>query len=113
MFAPYRRVLSVPGALRFSGSALVARLPNAMVTIGIVLLVTGAGRSYGLAGVLSAVYLLAAAALAIPQARLVDQLGQPRVLAVAAVGFGAGLGPVVVVIPGGGAGSVAVLSGAP
>src|SRR3954454_11946993 len=110
MFAPYRRVLSVPGALRFSVSALVARLPNAMVTIGIVLLVTGAGRTYGLAGALSAVYLLAAAALAIPQARLVDQQGQPRVLTVAAVVFGAGLAPFVVVIQAGGPDWIAFVS---
>ena len=63
MFDRYRRILSLPGALRFSGSALVGRLPMAMVTIGIVLLATNAGRSYGLAGALSAVYLLAAALL--------------------------------------------------
>lgn len=50
MFDRYRRILSLPGALRFSGSALVGRLPMAMVTIGIVLLATNAGRSYGLAG---------------------------------------------------------------
>jgi MFS family permease len=110
MFTRYRRVLSVPGALRFSGSALVARLPNAMVTIGIVLLVTGAGRSYGLAGALSAVYLLAAAALAIPQARLVDQLGQARVLTVAATLFGVGLATFVVVIRTGGPDWVAFVS---
>jgi MFS family permease len=98
MFARYRRVLSVPGALRFSGAALVARLPIAMVTIGIVLLVTGVGRSYGLAGALSAAYLLAAAALAIPQARLVDRLGQGRVLTVAALVCAVGLTTFVVVV---------------
>lgn len=102
MFDRYRRILSVPGALRFSGSALVGRLPNAMVTIGIVLLVTGAGRSYGLAGALSAVYLLAAAFLAIPQARLVDRLGQAPVLTVAAVGFAVGMAVFVVVVQSGG-----------
>jgi predicted MFS family arabinose efflux permease len=87
MFTRYRQILTVPGALRFSGSALVARLPSAMDTIGIVLLVTGVGRSYGLGGTMSAAYLLAAAALAIPQARLVDRLGQVRVLTVAALVF--------------------------
>jgi MFS family permease len=102
MFASYRRVLSVPGALRFSGAALVARLPIAMVTIGIVLLVTGVGRSYGLAGALSAAYLLAAAALSIPQARLVDRLGQGRVLTVAAGVFAVGMAIFVVVVQSGG-----------
>ncbi len=102
MFDRYRRILSVPGALRFSGSALVARLPIAMVTIGIVLLVTGAGRSYGLAGSLSAAFVLASAALAIPQARFVDRLGQGRMLTLAAVVFGLGLSTFVVVVQAGG-----------
>jgi MFS family permease len=102
VFSRYRRILSVPGALRFSGSALVARLPIAMVTIGIVLLATGAGRSYGLAGALSAVYLLAAAIWAIPQARLVDRLGQAPVLTVAAAVFGVGLTVFIVVVRSGG-----------
>jgi predicted MFS family arabinose efflux permease len=98
MFTRYRQVLSVPGALRFSGSALVARLPIAMDTIGIVLLVTGVGRSYGLAGTMSAAYLISAAALAIPQARLVDRLGQGRVLAVAASAFAVAMTSFVVVV---------------
>jgi MFS family permease len=102
VFARYRHILSVPGALRFSGSALVARLPIAMDTIGIVLLVTGVGRSYGLAGAMSAAYLLAAAALAIPQARLVDRLGQGPVLTVAAVVFAVAMTGFVVVVQSGG-----------
>jgi hypothetical protein len=102
MFSRYRRILSVPGALRFSGSALVARLPIAMDTIGIVLLVTGVGRSYGLAGALSAAYLLSAAALAIPQARLVDRIGQGPVLTGAAAVFGVAMTSFVVVVQSGG-----------
>jgi predicted MFS family arabinose efflux permease len=97
-FARYRRILAVPGALGFCGSALVARLPIAMDTIGIVLLVTGSGRSYGLAGAMSAAYLLAAAVLAIPQARLVDRLGQTRVLTVAALVFAVAMTSFVVLV---------------
>ena len=102
MFSRYRQVLGVPGALRFSGAALVARLPISMDTIGIVLLVTAVGRSYGLAGALSAAYLLAAAALAIPQARLVDRMGQGRVLTVAALVCAAAMTSFVVVVQSGG-----------
>jgi MFS family permease len=102
MFTRYRQILSVPGALRFSSSALVARLPISMDTIGIVLLVTGVGRSYGLAGTMSAAYLLAAAALAIPQARLVDRIGQGRVLTVAAVVFAVAMTSFVVIVQSGG-----------
>ena len=50
----YRRVLSRPGALRFSSAGVVARLPIAMVTLGVVLLVEGETGSYGLAGAVSA-----------------------------------------------------------
>ena len=39
MLSTYRRVLAVPGAALFSGTALVARLPISMLGIGIVLLV--------------------------------------------------------------------------
>jgi hypothetical protein len=81
-----------------------------MVTIGIVLLVTGAGRSYGLAGAFCAVYLLAAALLAIPQARLVDRLGQTPVLTAAAAGFGVGLAVFVLVVRTGGPDWVAFTS---
>ena len=59
---PYWRVLSRPGALRFSSAALVARLPISMVGLGIVLLVEGRTGSYGLAGTVSAVFVLAEAA---------------------------------------------------
>jgi len=102
VFARYRHILGVPGALRFSGSALVARLPIAMDTIGIVLLVTGAGRSYGLAGAMSAAYLLAAASFAIPQARFIDRLGQGPVLTAAAVVFALAMVTFVVVVRVGG-----------
>jgi MFS family permease len=102
MFSRYRAILAVPGALRFSGSALVARLPIAMDTIGIVLLVTGVGRSYGLAGAMSAAYLIAAAAMAIPQARLIDRIGQGRVLVVASLVFAVAMTSFVVVVRSGG-----------
>ena len=40
MLSTYRRVLSLPGALAFSLSGLVGRLPISMVTLGIVVLVS-------------------------------------------------------------------------
>ena len=80
MFTPYRRVLALPGALAFSMSGLVARLPISMVSLGIVLLVSSRTGSYGLAGAVSASYLIANAVLAVLQGRLTDRLGQGRVL---------------------------------
>jgi MFS family permease len=80
MLDTYRRILVVPGALLFSGAGLVARLPMSMVGLGIVLLVEAATGSYGLAGGVAATYVAAEAGFAILQGRLLDRLGQARVL---------------------------------
>lgn len=84
----YRRVLSEPGALTFCVTGLFARLPISMVGLGIVLLVSGATGSYGVAGAVSAAYMVANSVLAILQGRLVDNLGQARVLSLASGVFG-------------------------
>jgi MFS family permease len=83
MLDSYRRVLSRPGALRFSSAGLVARLPISMVTLGVVFLVEGETGSYGLAGTVSGVVVLGQASCAVLHGRLVDALGQRRVLPVA------------------------------
>ncbi|MGA8257705.1 MAG: MFS transporter [Nocardioides sp.] len=80
MLTPYRRILTLPGTALFSLTGLVARLPISMVGLGIVLLVEAETDSYGLAGAVSAAHLIANAALAVPQGRLIDRLGQSRVL---------------------------------
>lgn len=91
MLDSYARVLRRPGALAFSGAALVARLPISMVGLGIVLLVEERTGSYGLAGTVSAVFVLAEAAFAVLHGRWVDHYGQARVLPVAISVFAAGL----------------------
>jgi hypothetical protein len=58
VFATYRRVLALPGALVFSLSGMVARFPISMVSLGIVLLVSTRTGSYSLAGSVSAAYLV-------------------------------------------------------
>lgn len=90
MLSPYARILAVPGARRFSLTGLVARIPISTVSLGIVLLVSARTGSYGLAGSVAAVYVLANAALAIVHGRLADRIGQARALAPAIVVFGAG-----------------------
>lgn len=80
MFRPYRELLGRPGAAAFSAAGFVARMPISMLGIGIVLMVSATSGSYGLAGAVAACYLLVQS-LAAPQlARLVDRLGQARVL---------------------------------
>ena len=61
MLSTYRRVLAHPGAFRFSATGLVARLPMSMTGIGIVLLVSAVYGSYGLAGTVAAVNVVATA----------------------------------------------------
>lgn len=84
MLTPYREVLAQPGALRFSLAGLLARLPISMLTLGVVLLVSGTGRSYALAGAAAGAvnlgYVLAGPRLG----RLVDRFGQAAVLRPAA-----------------------------
>lgn len=82
MLTTYRRVLGLPGALAFSLSGLVARLPISMVGLGIVLLVSTRTGSYSLAGAISASFVLANAVFAIVQGRLADRVGQSRLLPV-------------------------------
>ncbi|MDR7254508.1 MFS family permease [Nocardioides sp. BE266] len=98
MLDSYRRVLARPGALAFSSAALVARLPISMVGLGIVLLVEHRTGSYGYAGTVSAVFVLAEAAFAVLHGRLVDSFGQSRVLPLAISLFGAGLALMMVAV---------------
>lgn len=83
MLSTYRAILSRPGALAFSSAGVVARLPLSMVGLGIVLLVSSLTGSYGLAGSVTAAYLVANAVFSVVQGRLLDRLGQGRVLVVA------------------------------
>lgn len=100
MLTSYRRVFAHPGALAFSLTGLLARLPIAMMTLGIVLLVSDRTGSYGLAGAVSAAYIVGNAAAAVPHGRLVDHFGQSRVLCVAGVLFGLTTGLMVLAIIG-------------
>ena len=98
MLQPYKTVLRLPGTLRFSASGLVARLPIPMVALGIVLLVSARTGSYGIAGFVSAAYVVMRSGFAPWQARVVDRYGQHRTLPVVAFGHAAALGGLVVVV---------------
>jgi hypothetical protein len=77
---PYADLLARPGALAFSAAGFLARLPIAMISLGIVLLLSGTGRSYALAGAVSATQSLVNAFAGPRIARLADRHGQARVL---------------------------------
>lgn len=98
MASPYRVVLSRPGALAFSSAGLVSRLPLSMLGLSIVIVVAARTDSYAVAGTVSAAYVLAAAAAAPLQGRLIDTWGQSRVLGIWAVAFGTGVALLVTAV---------------
>jgi MFS family permease len=77
---PYRELLATPGGLAFSSAGFIARMPISMMGLGIVFLVVARSGRYGLAGAISAVFALVNALSAPAISRLVDRLGQRRVL---------------------------------
>ncbi len=80
MLAKYRSVLSAPGAARLFATALVARLPQGMAPLAVLLLVRGATHSYAAAGLAVGASAFATAGCAPLLGRLVDHRGRGRVL---------------------------------
>jgi MFS family permease len=95
---PYAEVLRPAGALAFSASGLIARLPMSMLGISIVLAVSAQSGSYGRAGLIAASALLAQAAAAPFQARIADQLGQARMLRPVLLVHGLSLGSLIILL---------------
>jgi MFS family permease len=77
----YLDVLRVPSVPRLLASAVVGRMPTAMAGLAIVLLVREGGGSYAVAGTVAAAYSVALALTSPLLGRLVDRVGQTRVLA--------------------------------
>src|SRR5215831_19435489 len=77
---PYVEVLRLPGALGFSSTGFIARMPMSMFGLGTVLLIAALTRRYGLAGVVAAVGSVGYAVGAPQFAKLTDRYGQRRVL---------------------------------
>jgi MFS family permease len=77
---PYAEIFRRPGTRGFAAAAFIARLPVAMVPIGIVTMVSQARGAYWLAGGVAAAFTLTNAVLAPQISRLVDRFGQSRLL---------------------------------
>jgi MFS family permease len=86
MVSAYRPVLSIAGVPRLFASALLARMPQGMASLAILLLVRESTHSYAAAGLAVGAEALAAAAMAPVQGRLIDRHGRSRVLAPVATG---------------------------
>src|ERR1700754_3277202 len=85
MVARYRSVLIVPGCARVLATALIARLPQGMTSLAILLLVRSHTGSYTAAGIAVGAYDFATAAGAPLVGRLIDRFGRRRVLGPEAV----------------------------
>jgi MFS family permease len=85
MWARYEAVLRVPGCARVFATALLARLPQGMSSLAILLLVRDTTHSYPVAGIAVGGYALACAAAVPTQGRLVDRYGRGAVLLPAAI----------------------------
>ncbi len=80
MSNPYRVLFSSANTRKFSLAGFIARMPLPMMGIGIITMLSQLDAGYALAGAVSATFVLTYA-LASPQiSRLVDQLGQSRIL---------------------------------
>ncbi|RWF71202.1 MAG: MFS transporter [Mesorhizobium sp.] len=77
---PYREIFKARGAKGFAAAGFVARMPMAMAPIGIVAMLSQTHGEYWLAGAASATYALANAFVAPQISRLVDRLGQARIV---------------------------------
>ncbi|GAA4861714.1 MFS transporter [Kitasatospora terrestris] len=78
--AGYGTLLRTPGTRTFLVPAFAARLPYAMLSLGIVLLVLDTRGSYGLAGAVAAASAVAQALVGPQTGRLADRYGQSAVL---------------------------------
>ncbi len=78
--ARYRDALRTPGALAFAIPGVIGRMPMAMLSLALVMLVTAVTGSYGIAGAVSATGAVLYAAVTPRVARLADRYGQARVL---------------------------------
>lgn len=77
--SPYAQLFRIPGAKAFCISGAVARLPISMMSLGIVLALNHMYDNWTIAGVMSAAYVLATAAVTPLYARLFDRFGQRKV----------------------------------
>jgi len=80
VYQPYADALKVSGAAKFSAAGFVARMPLAMIGLGILLLISNTTDSYAFAGFLQALFTVTAALAAVISSRMSDRYGQRIIL---------------------------------
>ncbi|MER7754801.1 MFS transporter [Kitasatospora sp. NPDC097643] len=93
--AGYGTLLRTPGAWTFLAPAFIARLPYAMLSMGILLLVKETHGSYGTASTVAAVAAVAQALIGPQTGRLADRYGQAAVLVPTVVVHAASVGTLI------------------
>ena len=84
---PYAEIFRIRHAWRFSVAGIIGRMPMSMYGLGTVLLISAGTGRYGLAGSVSAAGSIGGALCAPQLGRLVDRVGQSRVLIPVGVTF--------------------------
>jgi predicted MFS family arabinose efflux permease len=105
----YKRVLGAPGVRQPLTGVVVGRLAIAAEPLSTVLLVRGSTGSFAAAGLVMACYSIAAAISLPIQGRIIDRIGQTRVIATATVINTAGFGALIALAHTGG--SVGAMAG--
>lgn len=103
----YKRILAIPAVRLPLAGATIGRLPFAAETLAVLLLVQDATGSFASAGLVNACYSIGAAAGLPTQGRIVDRIGQTRVIAIATAMNSLAL--IGLVLLAGGGGSVAAM----
>jgi MFS family permease len=85
MLKPYVHLMRRPGASAFFAAGILGRMPISMIGLGIVILIAQESGSYGLAGAVSGVAVIAGALTGPIQGRLVDRFGQRTLLIIGSV----------------------------
>lgn len=80
MANPYRELLTTPNVMGLVIASSIARLPHAMIGIGIITMLVQQTGLYWLAGAVAGTFTLANALIGPQISKLVDQRGQSRVL---------------------------------
>ncbi len=93
----YQAVLAKPHMASLLAAAFVGRLPVGMFSLATVLFVSKETGSFAVAGAATGAFAIAAGVSAPIIGRIVDRVGQTRVLAVCAAGFPASVAALIVV----------------
>ncbi|MFK4085779.1 MFS transporter [Kribbella sp. NPDC020789] len=98
MLKPYLHLMRRPGAGAFFSAGVLGRMPISMTGLGIVILIARESGSYGLAGAVSGVAVIAGALTGPIQGRLVDRFGQRLLLIVGSVVCTVGLTALLIAV---------------